>query len=944
MKKYTFLLAFLGLVLPVFSAEEVYKNGNTILTVDPVKQTCSIQIGGSDRVLKNNGQFWYFRVFDAAAKKRNTFPLKGKGSYCGIPWVNSSNVIFSKAARLTGKEYKNNSLVLKFTHPLADVEVTFELKPESVAVSGKITNKGDDPICDFTAVPNLCFSLKDQETLIAPDAIYNGVEFSRVFSFSWSMRYAWDGCLIREKDGFFAFDNVQDIDRQYLAGGGAVIGDKSGKNLCFYNGVRIFARKGESRRSQTLVLHHFKDLRSWADSYVKLNFPRGIKTLQQKLSADTFGRLSRSYLSPVAGKIKDVHKMLGNVPENHIVHPAEWMHPVPGNPDSWDAFPNYFPPKPADGTQAEYDALIASVVKKSFFMPRTSFFYWTEKSDADKRIGLEKNAIVRVDGLPRTAQWGLPGYLMSPSAKPVLQELDRLFDIWKGKGANVYFTNVLTALDPYNNRYDFHADAPAPDLLYDQIRKLMKRHGDKLPLLSEGGGFWLIAYQAGFCEAPGWDKGRPISPVQDDPKRGIMFRGAPEIPLFLEHEYIQFYPTNPDYSQGPYSEQRIAWSIAHGVNMKFGFYTREPMSRRNMLLLRTISLIAREIQPYTYGKRLETYSCDKEKIVRARYAGSDVLYNPSSKPAVFDKLPFAAGVAPDGFGFRSVDGKVWGGLFSRLGETIFKEPTLLIAVRGEKGIRFYAPLTDAAVSFKYEGKTISIPAYPAAIMKDIPAVTLGNDGKLSADAMPPQAVLSSRKRGAEKRPDVKPYSGNIPLYLDWQAGEKLPVQLRGLAKYLTPAGLTLPRGRQDHFFTDKNLVFTTSFYLEAVFSFDTEPSDPARWGEINIIRPEAAGSRAHTRTMEFRYSIYRDNLRFLLTRVPRTFSDIVDRTFTVEKKRFYHVIAEWDGKVQKLTINGVTQSKPLTGKLEANNTLWRLGDVTTDITFHLLRIGGTSDR
>ena len=48
--------------------------------------------------------------------------------------------------------------------------------------------------------------------------------------------------------------------------------------------------------------------------------------------------------------------------------------------------------------------------------------------------------------------------------------------------------------------------------------------------------------------------------------------------------------------------------------MKFGFYTREPMSRRNMLLLRTISLIAREIQPYTYGKRLETYSCDKEKI------------------------------------------------------------------------------------------------------------------------------------------------------------------------------------------------------------------------------------------------------------------------------------------------------------------------------------------
>ena len=932
------LLAFSA----AFAAEEVYRNGDTVLTVDPSTQTYSIKVGGSDRVLKNNGQFWYFRIFDEEAKKRNTAPLKGRGTYCGVPWVNSPKVIFSKSARLVGKEFKDNRLTLKFSHALADVEVVFALESDRVAISGTVTNRGTEPICDFTAVPDLNFSLRDRETLLAPDALFNGVEFSRVFSFSWSMRYAWDGCLIREKDGFFAFDNVQDIDKLYLAGGGAVVGDKSGKNLRFYNDIRIFAKKGESRSSQTLVLHRFKDLRSWADCYVKLNFPGGVRPLRQKMTAERFAKLSRAYLAPVAGRMKDVRDLLEKAPENYIVHPAEWMHPVPGNPDNWDAFPNYFPPKAADGTQAEYDALIAAVAKKSLFMPRTSFFYWTTNSDADKKIGLAPNAIIRIDGHPRTAQWGLPGYLMSPSAKPVLQELDRFFDIWKSKGANVYFSNVLTALDPYNNRYDFHPDAPAPDYLYDQIRKLMKRHGDKMPLLSEGGGFWLSPYQAGFCEAPGWDKERPISPVQDNPQRGIMFRGAPEIPLFLEHEYVQFYPTNPDYSQGPYSEQRLAWSVAHGFNMKFGFYSREPMSRRNMLLLRAISLIAREIQPYTYGKKLEAYTCGTDKVVRSRFAGSEILYNPTGKSVVFDKLPFPAEIAPDGFGFHSADGRVWAGMFRKINTTIFKEPVMLIAVREGDKTRFYAPMTDEAVSFSYGNSTVSIPPFPAAVTERTPGVTLDANGKVTADSMPPQAVLSTRKRGSTAMPEVGAYKGNIPLHLNWKAGEKLPPQLGGFAKYLKPAGLALPRGRTNHFFTDKSMVYTTSFYMEAVFSFDTEPCDPARWGEINIVRPEAAGSRAYTRTMEFRYSIYRDNLRFLLTRVPRTFSDIVDRTFTVEKKRYYHVIAEWDGKVQKLTINGVTQTKPLTGKLEPNNSVWRLGDVTVNITFHLLRIGGTA--
>lgn len=926
----------------VFAAEECYKNGETVLTIDPEKQTCSIKIGGSDRILKNDGQFWYFRIFDEKASQSNTFPLNGSGTYCGIPWVNSSNVIFAKDARLTAKTFQDNCLTLNFTHPYADVKVLFELGENHVAISGKITNKGKDPICDFTAVPNLYFSLEKGETLIAPDATYNGVEFSQVFNFSWSMLYAWDGCLIREADnrGFFAFDNIQDIEKNYLAGGGAVLGDSSGKNLRFYNGVRIFAAPGESRQSQKLVLHRFDTLRQWADSYVSLNFPAGIRTLEEKMDSETFRKLSHAYLAPSAGKIKDVHQILGQVPQNYIVHPSEWMHPVPDNPDSWDAFPNYFPPKPADGTQEEYDRLIADVVRTSLFMPRTSFFYWTNGSDADKTIGLEKNAIVRIDGKPRTAQWGLPGYLMSPSAKPVRQELKRIFEQWKSKGANVYFTNVLTALDPYNNRYDFHPDAPAPDALYDQILKQMKFHAEKLPLLSEGGGFWLIANQAGFCEAPGWDKARPIGPVQDDPKRGIMLRGAPEVPLFLEHQFVQFYPTNPDYSQGPYSVQKIAWSIAHGFNMKFGFYTREPMSRRNMLLLRTIALTAQEIQPYLYGKKLDTYTCDAEKVVRASYEGSNVLYNPSARSVSFDKLPFSAEIAPDGFGFISADGKVWAGVFSKLNGKHFPEPTLLIAVKQEKNTRFYAPMTDEAVHFTVKNTGIDIPAYPASITAAAPGVTLDDAGKITADAMPEKVVLSDRLRGSTNCPAVKPYEGDIPLHLDWQAGEKLPVQLRAFAPFLTENGLSLPRGRQDHFFTDKNMVYTNSFYLETIFCFDTDPCDPARWGEINIIRPEAAGSRVHSRTMEFRYSIYRDNLRFLLTRAPRTFSDIVDRRFTVEKKRYYHVIAEWNGSEQKLTINGVTQTLPLSGKLEPNNTLWRLGDVTVDITFHLLRIGG----
>lgn len=920
-----------------------YSEGGSGIGIDPAAGTFRLKIKDSSRTLESTGPLWSFRLFDAEARKRNTRPLHGEGVYYGIPWSEAPTLVSSKDARFLGSEYRDKRLTLRYSHPLADVELYFDLADSGVTVSGRLTNRGETPVCDFSAVPGIRFRIGEDETVIAPDPLFNGVEFSRVFSFSWGMCYAWDGFLIRDAGGrgFLAFDNAQDIERRILASGGAIWGDPSGKRLSYENNMRIFAKKGEPRESSRLVIRHFPDLRSWADECIRLNYPRGLRKLSGKMPEETFRRFRQAYLAPSWGTFADLGRFAANAPGTFIVHPPNLMRAPKGTSERWDAFPNYFPPHPGAGTREEYEAFVRRVVESgNLFMPRTSFFYWAEGTDFDQAQGLEKNAVRRIDGLPRTARWAQPGYLMSPSAKPVLAELDRVCETWKKMGANLYFTNVICALDPYNNRYDFHPDAPGPDLFYDRLFRLLKRYGEQLPLFSEGGGLWQLPYQVGFNGQPGWDREAPVSRVQDDPKRGIMKRAAFEIPLSLDHEYVQFFPHNTSYDDGPYSIPRLSWSLAHGMGLKCGFYAIGEPNSRNLLYLRTIALLAERLQPYLFGKRLMNYT-EQNGVVTADYEGTRVLYNPTAANAACELGDYRAEIAPDGFGFRSADGTTLAGYFSEFAGTRFASPVLLVLVFEPERIRIFAPLEEEKLQMTIDGKPVEIPAYPAALAREVPGVALDRTSGKCAASPAQSGVPSRRVGGSDAQPEIPPYRGEIPLLLDWRAGEPLPEPLRKFLPQLSPEGLRFPRRKEDFLFEDKRLVFNTSFYLEALLRYNGEPTDPTRWGEISIIRPEPAGSRAYTRTIELRYHIYRDQLRFLLTDSNRRYFDLTDPVHMLRKGKFFHVIARWDGKVQSLTVNGKTITQPLSGTLSENQPVWKLGDTTTDLSIMLLRIGGT---
>ena len=921
--------------------------GETALLASPADGKLAISLAGTARKFLVDGELWYFRVFDADTAKRNTNPLHGQESvYWGDTWKPSHATVTSSQAQLTEQRQENGGLILHYRHPLAEVELTYTVTPESVTFAGQIRNLGTDPICDFCIVPGVQFQLEQGETIIAPDQTWQGVEYSQVFSFSWGITSAWNGFLIRETNGkgFTAFDSVQDIDREYLPNSCDLEGD--GSHLRFSSAMRFFARPGESRTAARLVMRHFPDLRTWADTYIRLNFPAGLRTLREKLTHEQFAKFARAYLAPTYGTIQETAAFLPNAPGTYIVHPPAWMHPTALSSNNWDVFPNYFPPSPAKGTQQEYDALVKGIREAGqFFMPRNSFFYWGEGTDFALTHDLADNAIVREDGKPRTAKWAHPGYLVSPSAKPVLAELDRIMGIWRTMGANLYFTNVIGAFDPYNNRYDFHRDSPAPDQLYSNLYRLLKRHGEQLPLLTEGGGFWQLPYQVGFCNHPGWSRLHPVDGPRSNPKRAILLRAAPEVPLYLDHEYVIFLPGNTSFDDGPYSIRRISYSLTHGIGMKCGFNAHEPIERRNRLTMRTIALIADKIQSRLHGTRLLDYRHGQEDTVSANYSGNSVLFNPSPNPIPFDNPLLQGTIATDGFGFLSADRQVTAGYFASLDGIPLPHPTLVIAEQlpSEGAMRLFTPWEDQPLDIFLQGKKISIPAYPAALSRIIPGVTLKADGTVLPDK--PMTVGKEslpRKPGMETSPAIPPYDGSLPLRLEWRQGQELPTFLHGLQPLLTSQGLCLRPTKQPHTFESPELAFKQRFRLEVLFRVDAIPDEPIRFGEVNLLRAESIDNSVFKRTLEMRYHLYRDSLRFLLAQKNFQYLDYSDRSFSLQAGRFYHIIFQWDGKKRLISVNEQTLVNQTLEKieLEPSNTKWRIGDTTTALTFQLIRIAG----
>lgn len=936
----------------IHATEYELHQGKTSLLLDTVSGNLMITLDGTSKYFASSDVFWSFNLFDEDTAKRNDKPLHGQGIYWGNTWSPSHKTITSQNAKLLNVTKVENILTLKYHHELAEVDVRYEIKNRAVFVSGKIKNLGKEPICDFSIMPGLVFALKGNESILIPDQTLQGVEYSKVFSLSWSLTSAWNGFLIRQENnkGFIAFDDIQDIDKEYLISGSSLKGDASGKKITYSVNMRLFVRHGEVRTASCLVMQHYKTLREWADGYVKLCFPHGLPTLREKLHPAQFESLSKAYLAPTYGKINQSEQFIRYMPGKYIIHPPAWMHHVAGNPTNWDVFPNYFPPDPAKGTLEDLEKFVRSVTDSGqFFMPRNSFFYWGENTEFDKRYNLKNNAIIREDGKPRTAKWTHPGYLVSPSAKSVLSELDRIYRKWTTMGANLYFTNVIGAFDPYNNRFDFHPDAPAPDKLYTMLYRLLKRYGKKLPLITEGGGFWQLPYQVGFCHSPGWNKQRPVDAARSDPKRGIMRRAAFEVPLYLNHEYVTFYPTNTSFADGPYSIQRIGFSLIHGFGLKFGINTELQPNRKNILLMRTIALLSDKVQSYLFGARLLDYSFDNNLVAFANYSGNKVIYNPSTESIPFCSDLISGKIAPDGFGFISADHKVTAGVFNSINGQNFDRPFLLVIEQNEdkRFIKIWSPLIDDAMKLFIKGHEIAIPAYPAnTLNKSIPGVTLNTiTGKTVADPIQGYANLFPNKQrllGNDTPIPPSNYMGKVPLKLDWQIGHPLPSILRKFKNNLSCEGLRFRPSNKPHIIESKDMVFDSNFYMEVIFCFNQEPENPTRFGEVNIIRAEADNNSIYRRTIELRYHIYMDSLRSLMAGAGYKYAGMTDMTFSFKPGKYYHVILQYDGKIQSLIINGkkVCTSKIPGNVLEKNIPAWLLGDPNADITFQLIRIGG----
>ena len=504
---------------------------------------------------------------------------------------------------------------------------------------------------------------------------------------------------------------------------------------------------------------------------------------------------------------------------------------------------------------------------------------------------------------------------------------------------------MIGAFDPYNNRYDFHRDCPAPDQLYSSLYRLLKRHGEKLPLLTEGGGFWQLPYQVGFCNHPGWSRQHPVDGPRSNPKRAILLRAAPEVPLYLDHEYVIFLPGNTSFDDGPYSIHRISYSLAHGIGMKCGFNAHEPPEERNRLIMRTIALLADKVQSRLHGARLLDYRHGQDGTVTANYGDSTVLYNPSQSTVPFASHHLQGEIASDGFGFLSADKQVTAGYFASLDGKTLSQPILLVAEQlpDGNGLKLYAPWENQPVDVFLQGRKVTIPAYPAVMSRSIPGITLCADGTVLPDqsAAVPQNQ-QARKSGLETPPVIPTYDGSMPLRLEWKLGQELPPSLRGIQQLLTPQGLCIRPAKQPWVIEMPDLAFRRRFRLEILFRVDAEPDEPVRFGEVNLLRAEACDGSVFKRTLEMRYHLYRDSLRFLMASKDFHYLDYSDRTFTLQAGRFYHLVFEGSGQCRQVVINGQTvlDQKLDNLELEPSFTKWRIGDTTTSLTFQLLRIAG----
>ena len=151
---------------------------------------------------------------------------------------------------------------------------------------------------------------------------------------------------------------------------------------------------------------------------------------------------------------------------------------------------------------------------------------------------------------------------------------------------------------------------------------------------------------------------------------------------------------------------------------------------------------------------------------------------------------------------------------------------------------------------------------------------------------------------------------------------------------ITPEGLQIHRNRGYAQIHSNDLVFKQRVTLEMIFRYDRQPAYGNGNGEVYLLRPLSGA-----RTIELRYNLYMDAIRFLIPQAGGGLADVSCPAVPIEAGRYYHVIATFDGEQQTLTVNGQTVSQRCRGPMAPNQPRWNIGDLS-DLTVTYVRIDG----
>ena len=933
-----FLLSCMGL-----SAAEQYVADGAKLSFDRKKGALALSLPGAPSEITVK-QLWDIRFFDSAAMEANRKSYREFGVGCSQNYVESKDALQPWHARLKkyGFDSKSGCFRAEYDSDRAGIEMLVNLADGAAEFQLKVTNRSEQPISMISLFPGMAFSL-GENTLTVPQPDFVAAEADGCpRCYYYNSNYTWNGVLVTSPGGgCFAFDLIRNLDERNDTTINHIDGDKeTGRKLRWSNEYLCWVRKGETRSTPILRLKAYPGLSDWAAAYVKHSFPSGLKTLRERYSPDLFDRLSHAYWLPAEGKIADLTALVSRIPGRIMLHNAYYMHPLKGTKlrQQLDAFPNHFPVNPYFGSDDELVRLIGRVVDAGgIYVPRTSFFYWVKGSDFALGHDLSRSAVVRVDGRPTTARWGnLPGYLISPSDKTAASYRNAIREKFRSMGTNGYFSNVITAVQPGAVRYDFHPDAPAPDLLFTEIAKMFRECGRDLPLFSEGGSFWQLALQAGFC-----------NDMRDNPYRSdLLYFGqhlkngrqnwAPV--LMLTHEYIINLPHNLGTNDATTSIPRLTHSLLNGFLLKGGILPK--LTVNNILWLRTAAIFSEEISSRLIGRRLLEYR-RKDGVATADYSGSVVTANYTDEDLLYTAGKNRGKIAPEGFGFHNSAEGVTAGYFSEWNGISFPAPVLLLAAEKAEGTRLYAPLETAPLKLVWNDVSCEIPAYPAILERKVRGVTLAKNGCV-ADAPGKGTVPPEGRAGEAKRPAGSGYPAAVPLAVDWSSGSPLPENLHTSGPVaLTEEGIRL-NGKNGCVTLRLPNGLSKALHAELLVRYDRMPSIPDKPGTTPFFTTLRKPGEYFwtTRTVEFGYHLFSDEFRAHCVSSGNQDGWITTRDFVIKPGHWYHVaLTVGDGK-QTLTINGRSWSRPFAGALKETSREWQIGDPFAAMTIGMIRFGG----